>query len=56
VKNMKEGKVDDGGESEDRIDLFGLLVTIFWNPMGIQFAIAIIAVSIGFILKQLSII
>ncbi len=53
---MKEGEVDDGGESEDRIDLFGLLVTIFWNPMGIQFAIAIIAVSIGFILKQLSII
>ena len=56
MKNMKEEKVDDGGESEDRIDLFGLLVTIFWNPMGIQFAIAIIAVSIGFILKQLSII
>ena len=56
MTNMKEGKVDDVGESEAQMDPRRLLVGIFWNPIGIQFAIAIIAVSIGFILKQLSII
>ena len=56
MTNMKEGKVDDVGESEAQMDPRRLLVSIFWNPIGIQFAIAIIAVSIGFILKQLSII
>ncbi len=56
MTNMKEGKDDDGGESEGQMNPRRLLISIFWNPIGIQFAIAIIAVSIGFILKQLSII
>lgn len=56
VTNMKEGKDDDGRESEAQINPRRLMISIFWNPIGIQFAIAIIAVSIGFILKQLSII
>lgn len=53
---MKENKDDDVGESQAQMNPRRLLISIFWNPIGIQFAIAIIAVSIGFILKQLSII
>ena len=56
MTNMEEGKDDDGGESGAQMNPRQLLICIFWNPIGIQFAIAIIAVSIGFILKQLSII
>ena len=56
MTNMKENKDDDVGESEAQMNPRRLLISIFWNPIGIQFAIAIIAISIGFILKQLSII
>ena len=51
VTNMDEGKGSEANGSEPPMSLRRLLVGIFWNPIGIQFGIAIIAVSIGFILK-----
>jgi len=51
VTNMDEGKGGEVNRSEPPMSLSRLLVGIFWNPIGIQFGIAIIAVSIGFTLK-----
>ena len=51
MTNMDEGKGGEANGSEPTMSLRRLLVGIFWNPIGIQFGIAIIAVSIGFILK-----
>jgi hypothetical protein len=51
VTNMDEGKGGEANGSEPPMSLRRLLVGIFWNPIGIQFGIAIIAVSIGFTLK-----
>lgn len=54
MTNMDEEKGGEAKESEPPKSLRRLLRGIFWNPNGIQFGIAIIAVSIGFILKLLS--
>ncbi len=51
VTNMDEEKGGEANGSEPPMSLRRLLVGIFWNPIGIQFGIAIIAVSIGFTLK-----
>ena len=51
VTNMDEGEGGEANGSGPPMSLRRLLVGIFWNPIGIQFGIAIIAVSIGFILK-----
>ena len=48
---MDEEKGGEANGSEPPMSLLRLLVGIFWNPIGIQFGIAIIAVSIGFTLK-----
>jgi len=54
VTNMDEEKGGEANGSEPPMSLRRLLVGIFWNPIGIQFGIAIIAVSIGFTLKLIS--
>ncbi len=51
MTNMDEEKGGEANGSEPPMSLRRLLVGIFWNPIGIQFGIAIIAVSIGFTLK-----
>jgi hypothetical protein len=51
MTNMDDGKSGEINGSESSMRLLRLLVGIFWNPIGIQFGIAIIAVSIGFTLK-----
>ena len=51
MTNMDEGKGGEASGGEPPMSLRRILVGIFWNPIGIQFGIAIIVVSIGFILK-----
>ena len=48
---MDEGEGGEANGSEPPMSLRRLLVGIFGYPIVIQFGIAIIAVSIGFILK-----